>query len=119
MAADIYLPVEFGTGVSMWATCGWPQRFLLSETLEEMKEELAIEDDEYEDEDDEEDDEEGRRPMAQSSKPSSATSGNSWSMPVAESLEKSMVLHLRSEMPESGSHTHRADRPGLVEAWPR
>jgi len=60
-----------------------------------MKEELAIEDDEYEDEDDEEDDEEEEEADGTVIE---AQLRNIWQLVVdacSESLEKSMVLHLK------------------------
>ena len=94
MAADIYLPVEFDGRLHV-GDLRVTSAVLLSETLEEMKEELAIEDDEYEDEDDEEDDEEEEEADGTVIE---AQLRNIWQLVVdacSESLEKSMVLHLK------------------------
>jgi hypothetical protein len=94
MAADIYLPVEFDGRLHV-GDLRVASAVLLSETLEEMKEELAIEDDEYEDEDDEEDDEEEEEADGTVIE---AQLRNIWQLVVdacSESLEKSMVLHLK------------------------
>jgi len=82
MAADIFLPVEFDGRLHV-GDLRVASAVSLSETLEEMKEELSIEDDEYEEDDADEEDEEEDTEEARSSKPNSATSGNSCSTPVA------------------------------------
>jgi len=68
--------------------------FLLSETLEDMKEELAIEDDDYQEEDEEEDEEED----AEDGTVIEAQLRSIWQLVVdacGESLDKNMALHLR------------------------
>jgi len=91
MAADIYLPVEFegrlhvgdyriASGVS------------LSETLEDMREELSIDDEDYDNESDDEDDEMDDGTVIE------AQLRNIWQLVVdacSESLDKNMALHLR------------------------
>ena len=57
MAADIFLPVEFDGRLHV-GDLRVASAVSLSETLEEMKEELAIEEDDFEEEDDEEEDDE-------------------------------------------------------------
>ena len=95
MAADIYLPVEFDGRLHV-GDLRVASAASLSETLEEMKEELGIEDDEFEeeedgdDEDDEEDADEGTVIEAQLR--------NIWQLvfdACGESLDKNVVLHLR------------------------
>jgi cell division protein YceG involved in septum cleavage len=93
MAADIYLPVEFegrlhvgdyrvASGVS------------LSEVLDDMKEELSIEDEDFEkeEEDDEEEEEADEGTVIE------AQLRNIWQLVVdacSDSVEKNMALHLR------------------------
>jgi hypothetical protein len=93
MAADIYLPVEFegrlhvgdyrvASGVS------------LSEVLDDMKEELSIEDEDFEE--DEEDDEEEEE--ADEGTVIEAQLRNIWQLVVdacSDSIDKNMALHLR------------------------
>ena len=67
----------------------------LSDTLEEMKEELAIEDDDFEEENDDEDDEEEDEADGTVIE---AQMRNIWQLVVnacSESLEKNMALHLK------------------------
>ena len=92
VAADIYLPAEF-EGPLVVGDYRIASAFTLQEILEEMKEELAIEDDDY-DEDDEDDDgeelDEGSVIEAQMR--------NIWQLVTdacAESIEKTSPLHLR------------------------
>jgi hypothetical protein len=94
MAADIYLPVEFDGRLHV-GDLRVASAVLLSDTLEEMKEELAIEDDEYEEEDDDEDDEEAEEAEGTVIE---AQLRNIWQLVVdacSESLEKNMALHLK------------------------
>jgi hypothetical protein len=93
IAADIYLPLEFDGSLTV-GDYRVASAFSLQETLEEMKEELAIEDEEFEDEDEEEDDgeeiDEGSVIEAQMR--------NIWQLVTdacSESLEKHYPLHLR------------------------
>jgi hypothetical protein len=93
MAADIYLPVEFDGRLHV-GDLRVASAVTLSETLEEMKEELAIEDDEYEEDDEEEDDEE----EVDEGTVIEAQLRNIWQLVVdacSESLEKSLALHLK------------------------
>jgi TATA-binding protein-associated factor Taf7 len=94
MAADIYLPVEFDGRLHV-GDLRVASAFSLSETLEEMKEELAVEDDEFEEEDDEEKDDEEE---VEEGTVIEAQLRNIWQLVVdacSESLEKNMVLHLK------------------------
>jgi hypothetical protein len=94
MAADIFLPVEFDGRLHV-GDLRVASAVSLSETLEEMKEELSIEDDEYEeddaDEEDAEDDtEEGTVIEAQLR--------NIWQLvfdACGEALDKHVALHLK------------------------
>jgi hypothetical protein len=93
VAADIYLPVEF-EGPLVVGDYRIGSAFTLQETLEEMKEELAIEDDDY-DEDEEEDDD--GEEMDEGSV-IEAQMRNIWQLVTdacAESIEKNSPLHLR------------------------
>jgi Sec-independent protein translocase protein TatA len=94
MAADIYLPLEFDGRLHV-GELRVASAVSLSETLEEMKEELSIEDDEFEEEDeDEEDDEE----EVEEGTVIEAQLRNIWQLVVdacSESLEKHLALHLR------------------------
>jgi hypothetical protein len=93
MAADIYLPVEFDGRLHV-GDFRVASAFSLSETLEDMKEELAIEDDDYQDEEEEEDEEED----VEEGTVIEAQLRNIWQLVVdacGESLDKNMVLHLR------------------------
>jgi hypothetical protein len=94
IAADIYLPIEFEGPLTVGDyRVGSAQA--LQETLEEMKEELAIEDDDYEDEDeDEEDDGE----EVDEGSVIEAQMRNIWQLvsdACGESIEKNFPLHLR------------------------
>jgi len=82
MAADIFLPVEFDGRLHV-GDLRVASAVSLSETLEEMKEELSIEDDEYEEMTPTKKMKRKTPRRARSSKPNSATSGNSCSTPVA------------------------------------
>ena len=94
MAADIYLPLEFDGRLHV-GELRVASAVSLSETLEEMKEELSIEDDEFEEEDeDEEDDEE----EVEEGTVIEAQLRNIWQLVVdacSESLEKHLALHLK------------------------
>jgi hypothetical protein len=95
VAADIYLPIEFEGPLTV-GDYKVASAFALQDTLEEMKEELAIEDEEeYEDEDeDEEDDDEE---MDEGSV-IEAQMRNIWQLVTdacTESIEKNFPLHLR------------------------
>ena len=93
MAADIYLPVEFDGRLHV-GDLRVASAVSLSDTLEEMKEELAIEDDDFEEDDDEEDDEEEEAEGTVIE----AQLRNIWQLVVdacSESLEKNMALHLK------------------------
>jgi hypothetical protein len=92
VAADIYLPVEFDGPLSV-GDYRVASAFSLQDTLEEMKEELAIEDDYDEDEDEDEDGEE----MDEGSV-IEAQMRNIWQLvsdACGESIEKGFPLHLR------------------------
>ncbi len=93
MAADIYLPVEFEGRLHV-GDYRVASGVLLSEILEDMKEELSIEDEDYEEEEDsEEDDEEMDEGTV-----IEAQLRNIWQLVVdacGESLDKNMALHLR------------------------
>jgi hypothetical protein len=94
VAADIYLPLEFDGPLSV-GDYRVASAYALQETLEEMKEELAIEDEDPEDEDEEEEEEaeeidEGSVIEAQMR--------NIWQLVTdacSESIEKNYPLHLR------------------------
>ena len=94
MAADIFLPVEFDGRLHV-GDYRVASAHALSETLEEMKEELSIEDDDFEEDDEEEEDaeedvEEGTVIEAQLR--------NIWQLVVdacSESLDKNVALHLK------------------------
>ena len=93
VAADIYLPVEFEGSLAV-GDYRVASAFALQDTLEEMKEELAIEDD-Y-DEEEEEEDEDGEE-MDEGSV-IEAQMRNIWQLvndACSESIEKSFPLHLR------------------------
>jgi hypothetical protein len=92
VAADIYLPVEFDGAFSV-GDIRVASAFSLQETLEEMKEELAIEDDDFEKEDEDEDSEE-----ADEGSVIEAQMRNIWQLVTdacSESIEKLFPLHLR------------------------
>ena len=90
IAAEIYLPVEFEGPLSV-GDLRVASAYALQETLEEMKEELAIEDDDFEEEDeDSEELDEGSVIEAQMR--------NIWQLVTdacSESIEKNFPLHLR------------------------
>jgi hypothetical protein len=94
IAAEIYLPIEFEGPLSV-GDLRVASAYALQETLEEMKEELAIEDDDFEEEDEDEDEdseelEEGSVIEAQMR--------NIWQLVTdacSESIEKNFPLHLR------------------------
>lgn len=92
VAADIYLPVEFDGPLTV-GDFRVGSAYALQETLEEMKEELAIEDDDYDEEDEDEDGEE----MDEGSV-IEAQMRNIWQLVTdacSESIEKNFPLHLR------------------------
>lgn len=94
VAADIYLPVEFEGSLAV-GDYRVASAFALQDTLEEMKEELAIEDD-YDEEEEEEEDEDGEE-MDEGSV-IEAQMRNIWQLvndACSESIEKSFPLHLR------------------------
>jgi hypothetical protein len=93
VAADIYLPVEF-EGPLQVGDLRIASAFSLQETLEEMKEELAIEDDDYEEDEEEDEDHEE---MDEGSV-IEAQMRNIWQLVTdacSESIEKTFPLHLR------------------------
>jgi hypothetical protein len=94
VAADIYLPVEFEGPLTV-GDYKVASAYALQDTLEEMREELAIEDedDDYEDEDEDDDVEE----MDEGSV-IEAQMRNIWQLvsdACSESIEKTFPLHLR------------------------
>ena len=94
MAADIYLPVEFDGRLHV-GDLRVASAVSLSETLEEMKEELAIEDDDFEEDDEEEDDEEEE---LEEGTVIEAQLRNIWQLvfdACGESLDKNVALHLK------------------------
>jgi hypothetical protein len=94
VAAEIYLPVEF-EGPLHVGDYRVASAYSLQETLEEMKEELAIEDDDFE-EDDEDEDEEGEE--LDEGSVIEAQMRNIWQLVTdacSESIEKNFPLHLR------------------------
>ncbi len=94
IAADIYLPIEFEGPLTV-GDYRVGSAYSLQETLEEMKEELAIEDEDYEDED--EDEEEDTEEMDEGSV-IEAQMRNIWQLvsdACGESIEKNFPLHLR------------------------
>jgi hypothetical protein len=94
VAADIYLPLEFD-GTVVVGDYRVASAHSLQETLEEMREELAIEDD-YEDEEDE--DEEDEDEEADEGSVIEAQMRNIWQLVTdacSEALEKNSPLHLR------------------------
>ena len=94
VGADIYLPLEFDGPLNA-GDYRVGSAYALQETLEEMKEELAIEDDDLEDED--EDEEEGSEEIDEGSV-IEAQMRNIWQLVTdacSESIEKSIPLHLR------------------------
>jgi len=94
VGADIYLPLEFDGPLNA-GDYRVGSAYALQETLEEMKEELAIEDDDLEDED--EDEEEAGEELDEGSV-IEAQMRNIWQLVTdacSESIEKSIPLHLR------------------------
>ena len=94
VAADIYLPLEFEGPITV-GDFRVASAYALQETLEEMKEELAIEDDTFEK--DEEDEEEDAEEVDEGSV-IEAQMRNIWQLVAdacGESLEKNYPLHLR------------------------
>jgi len=92
VAADIYLPIEFEGPLSV-GELRVASAYSLQETLEEMKEELAIEDDDYEDDDEDEEDEE-----VEEGSVIEAQMRNIWQLVTdacGEAIEKNHPLHLR------------------------
>jgi hypothetical protein len=93
IAAEIYLPVEFEGPLSI-GELRVASAYSLQETLEEMKEELAIEDDDFdEDDEDDEDSEE-----LDEGSVIEAQMRNIWQLvsdACSESIEKTFPLHLR------------------------
>jgi hypothetical protein len=93
MAADIYLPAEFEGRLSVgdWRVASAQS---LIDVLEEMKEELAVEEEEYDDADEDEEDEE----EADEGTVIEAQLRNIWRLvndACVESLDKNVPLHLR------------------------
>jgi hypothetical protein len=92
IAADIYLPVEFEGPLTV-GELRVASAYALQETLEEMKEELAIEDEDYEEDDEDEDGEE-----LDEGSVIEAQMRNIWQLVTdacSESIEKTFPLHLR------------------------
>jgi hypothetical protein len=92
VAAEIYLPVEFDGPLNV-GELRVASAYALQETLEEMKEELAIEDDDYEEDDEDEDGEE-----LDEGSVIEAQMRNIWQLltdACSESIEKNFPLHLR------------------------
>jgi hypothetical protein len=92
IAAEIYLPVEFEGPLSV-GDLRVASAYALQETLEEMKEELAIEDEDFEEDDEDEDSEE-----LDEGSVIEAQMRNIWQLVTdacVESIEKSFPLHLR------------------------
>jgi hypothetical protein len=95
VAADIYLPIEFDGPITV-GDFRVASAFALQETLEEMKEELAIEDDDFEDEDEDEEDEDAEE--VEEGSVIEAQMRNIWQLVAdacSESIEKNYPLHLR------------------------
>jgi hypothetical protein len=93
IAADIYLPIEFEGPLTV-GDYRVGSAYALQETLEEMKEELAIED--YEDEDEDEDEEDSEE--VDEGSVIEAQMRNIWQLvndACGESIEKNFPLHLR------------------------
>ena len=94
VAADIYLPLEFDGPLTV-GEFRVASAYSLQETLEEMKEELAIEDEEFEKEDEEE--EEDAEEIDEGSV-IEAQMRNIWQLitdACSESIEKNYPLHVR------------------------
>jgi hypothetical protein len=95
VAADIYLPLEFDGPLSV-GDYKVASAYALQETLEEMKEELAIEDDEFEDDDEEEEEDDSEE--VDEGSVIEAQMRNIWQLVTdacSESIEKNFPLHLR------------------------
>jgi hypothetical protein len=93
VAADIYLPVEFDGPLTV-GDYRVASAFALQDTLEEMKEELAIED---EDQDEEEEEDEDSEELDEGSV-IEAQMRNIWQLisdACSESIEKTFPLHVR------------------------
>jgi hypothetical protein len=93
VAAEIYLPVEFDGPLTI-GDLRVASAYALQETLEEMKEELAIEDDDYQDDEDEDEESE----ELDEGSVIEAQMRNIWQLvsdACSESIEKSFPLHLR------------------------
>jgi len=93
IAAEIYLPVEFEGPLTV-GDLRVASAYSLQETLEEMKEELAIEDDDFEDDEDEDEENE----ELDEGSVIEAQMRNIWQLVTdacSESIEKSFPLHLR------------------------
>jgi hypothetical protein len=95
IAADIYLPLEFEGPLTV-GDYKVASALALQDTLEEMREELAIEDDDDYDDEDEEEEEDGEE-MDEGSV-IEAQMRNIWQLvsdACSESIEKTFPLHLR------------------------
>ena len=93
IAAEIYLPVEFEGPLTV-GDLRVASAYSLQETLEEMKEELAIEDDDFEDDEDEDEENE----ELDEGSVIEAQMRNIWQLVTdacGESIEKNFPLHLR------------------------
>jgi hypothetical protein len=93
VAADIYLPVEFEGPLTV-GDFRVASAYALQETLEEMKEELAIEEDDFEEDEDEDDEDE----EVDEGSVIEAQMRNIWQLVTdacGESIEKNFPLHLR------------------------
>jgi hypothetical protein len=94
MAADIFLPVEFDGRLHV-GDLRVASAVSLSETLEEMKEELSIEDEDFEED---EADEEGEEDDSDEGTVIEAQLRNIWQLVFdgcSESLDKNVALHLK------------------------
>jgi hypothetical protein len=94
IAADIYLPLEFEGPLTV-GDYKVASAHALQDTLEEMKEELAIEDDEFEDDEEDEDEEEEELDEGSVIE---AQMRNIWQLvsdACSEAVEKNCPLHLR------------------------
>jgi hypothetical protein len=95
IAADIYLPLEFEGPLTV-GEYKVASAYALQDTLEEMREELAIEDDDDYDDEDEEEEDDGEE-MDEGSV-IEAQMRNIWQLvsdACSESIEKTFPLHLR------------------------
>ena len=95
VAADIYLPLEFEGPITV-GDFRVASAFALQETLEEMKEELAIEDDDFEEDEEDEEDEDAEE--VEEGSVIEAQMRNIWQLVAdacSESIEKNYPLHLR------------------------